>query len=782
MIINNENTFKHALQEGINLFIGAGFSILAKDESGKNLPLGRELCKELCVEFHKPEVYTLPQLSTILEASNKEPFYTFLERRFCVGQFDPLYKALFNINIRSIYTTNIDDLIPKLFQLRADKFLNNQMVNGATEDKNKVNYLPLHGSINMEMRKYVFDVSSLANIYNDVPRIWSCLSREIEMRPTLFLGYSFSDTSVVQAITSQQTFSNARKDIWILLREEEAINSEFYESLGFHVIQGDIRQILTYFNSYSSSKQGKSKIERERYELLSSYKVPSCMEELKVQRPIKDFFAGSSPQWCDVLSNQLFKTHYFPLVMNSLYDSTKHTIIIGGPVCGKTTLLKQVAVSASDFPLKLYFESLSKERADFIRKLVGKDKTAVFIDSLYDSLEAIEILKSVPNIKLVCAERSHNFGIVSHLVDSLQFHVINVTALSDYDLQNIYNALPTDVRKTNLRRESQTHLYEKDSIFEFVIRNVTLQRIGDRYKQALIQLEQDDSELAEFIVLCAYMHNCHVPLSFEMAYDYFDHLNADSIFSLREDASDIVKDFIPLSGGDNQDMDYYYPRSLYVAESVLNSCSGSLLRRVLNTVLDKIPSFHICDYRVFKRYAFDKITVSRAFEKWEEGKSFYEKAFLYDAKNPYVLQQGALYLSQKHQDSLAFLWIDRAISMTDDHYFSIRNSHAIILFNANINKKDDSVRPELDRSMGILEKCMKDDARKRFHANAFGQQAIRYYGRFGDERGIDYLQQSKDWLEKEIKNSPWDGELRKTYHKICDILRIAPSVELEIEN
>lgn len=772
MKINNENTFKHALLGGINLFVGAGFSILAKDASGKNLPTGKDLCAELSKKFDKPEVYTLPQLSTILEVSKKDEFLDFLEGRFRVEYFDPVYYSLFNVNIRSIYTTNIDDLIPKIYQTNPKLFLNNQILNGMTDDVNKVSYLPLHGCVNMGDRHYVFDTSSLANIYGNTPRIWSCLSREIEMRPTLFLGYSFSDTSVIQALTSQDTFLNARKDIWILLRQQEASQKEFYESLGFHVILGDILEILHYFESFPAINGGKSRIEKERLELLASYKVPSCLEELKIQRPIKEFFAGRAPQWCDVLSNQLYKTHHFHCIIDSLYNSTYHTIIIGGPVSGKSTLLKQVAVAVSGFSLKLFFDTISKERADYIRKLIGREKTVIFIDSIYDSLEAIEVLEDISNIKLVCAERSHNFGIVSHLIDQHRFHVLNVTSLSDVDLQGIYNSLPSTVRNSSLRKEQQQQKYEKDSIFEFVIRNVTLQNIAIRYNQALAQLEQNDSELAEFIVLCAYMHNSHVPLSFEMAYDYFDHLDAKAVFSLRSDSSDILKDYIPLPGGESSDMDYYYPRSLYVADSVINSCSSSLLRQVLETVLDKIPSFHIFNYRIFRMYAFDKIIVSRAFDNWEEGKSFYEKAFLYDGKNPYVLQQGALYLSQKHQDNLAFSWIDRAISMTDDHYFSIRNSHAIILFNANIGQKECDVRQELDRSMEILERCMKADARKRFHANVYGQQAIRYFEKYGDEKSMGYLRQASFWLEKEIKKSPWDTELSKTYTKVLEVLGV----------
>ena len=293
--------------------------------------------------------------------------------------------------------------------------------------------------------------------------------------------------------------------------------------------------------------------------------------------------------------------------------------------------------------------------------------------------------------------------------------------------------------------------------FEFVSRNVNTKNVKERYTTALRELESEDPELAEFLVLCAYMHSCHVPLPFEVAYDYFDEFNAEAVFSMKDDASDIIKDYIP-EDDSYDNMNYYYPRSRYIADVIVDACSSELLSKVLNGVLDKVPYPHICNYKIFHKYAFDKNVALKAFANWKDGKAFYEKAFIYDNRNPYVLQQGALYLSQKRKYDDAFAWIDRAISMTDDKYFSIRNSHAVILFNANIEKNDSSVREQLDKSMQILEKCMNADSRKRFHARIYASQAILYYGRFNDEKAVYYLKTARSWLEKIVKSNTWDDE------------------------
>lgn len=766
--IEHQNTLEHAFRNGINLFVGAGFSTLAKDKEGKNLPIGAKLGKELANHFGKNPNYSLPQICTILESSSQKEYHDYLVSRFTVNYVDPLYYNITKLNVKSIYTTNIDDLIIKIYKNQNNRFLNSQYEEGPSTDSRAINYLALHGSVVSYPHRFVFDINTLATIYNDVPRIWNCLAREIEMRPTVFVGYGFGDSSVIQAITSQQRFQNLRKEIWVVLRKEDQQYADLYQSMGFKIIKADLVDFLTYLGDLDGQVLG-TEIEDERTKLLKEYMIPHTIQELSSQRSISEFYGGSAPRWSDILSNLLYKTHYYSVILNNIYDKKKkNVVIIGAPVTGKTTLMMQAAKDVHDIGLKMYFTSISEQRAEYIAKLIDKDRAVLFIDNLYDSIDAISILDK-PNIKLVCTERSHNYNIISHLIDEDTFNIVNVTSLNDMDLQGIYNNLPDSIRSAYLKKENELSLYGRDSIFEFVIRNVNIQNIRDRYKEALKKLEADDRDLAEFLALCAYTHSCHIPLSFEMAYDYFDGFDYNDVFSLKEDADGIIKDYIPNDELDYENMDYYYPRSLYIAEVILDACSSSLLKDVLNTFITNIPSIRVCNYKVFRKYAFDKVKALRAFENWKDGKDFYEKAFLYDRNNPYVLQQGALYLAQKKQFEEAFVWIERARNMTDDKYFSIRNSHAIILFNANIDKNGNEVRAELDRSMSILEKCMNNDSRKRFHANVYGSQAIKYYKKYSDEKANHYLNQALEWLNKEIDHSVWDVETRKIRDEILEL-------------
>ena len=142
-----------------------------------------------------------------------------------------------------------------------------------------------------------------------------------------------------------------------------------------------------------------------------------------------------------------------------------------------------------------------------------------------------------------------------------------------------------------------------------------------------------------------------------------------------------------------------------------------------------------------------------------------------DNNNPFILQQGSLYLSNKQQHNLAFYWIDKARNMTRDSILSIRNSHAIILFDANIRKEGSDVKNTLDNSMEILISCYKEDRRKLYHAKKFAEQSIEYYDRFGDSKSIDYLSQAKIWIDEEMKINNWHRDLRRLLINIRERLR-----------
>lgn len=767
---DNQHLFENEIIKGTNLFLGAGFSVLAENRNKEKLPIGNQLNEQIKSFFKLNLDLNLSQISTILENSRREDFYTFLREKFSVGDFDTRYLNIDKLNPKNIYTTNIDDLVHRIYEKIEEKYINDVTYNGESySDKLAVDFSALHGNVKYLDRKMIFDVSSISNAYSSNPKIWNQLSLDFERKITIFWGYGLQDTGVIQALTSSNTSPENHKGKWIIVRHEEDDIILYLEALGFNIIVSDTEEFLNYLQRLNTSKVKSSvKLSEEIKYFFDRNIIPKSNKSLPV-RPIIEFFSGNPPTWYDVFSNQIYKTSHFNKIKNHIY-SDKNLIIQGAPVSGKTTLLMQIAIEL-DYEIKLIFDNLQFNKAELIANILDGKRAIVFIDNFSDSLDAFDYLTHFKNIKLVGIERTHNFSTISHLIKTDDFNIYNVTELTDNDLQGIFDHLPIGTRSTRLNTETNKN-YERDTIFEFVKRNVKHNTIKQRFIEVFENLKKHDDKLTEFLVLTAYSHNCRIPLSFDMLHSYFgDEINNyNEIFELRNQLEDLVKDY---SGDLNleEDQDYYYPRSYFIAETIIDVISSTILKKVMIKTLNNVPNTRIPHYNVYRKYAYDKILVSKAFPNWREGMEFYEKVYDMDFNNPYVLQQGALYLAYKKKFTTAFEWIDRAITQTNNKYFSIRNSHAIILFDANINSSEDSslIRGQLDNSMDILEKCFNDDKRKVFHAIRYAEQAREYLNRFYDEKAVSYIEKAKKWLKEEYKNRPWDKGLNLTIQNLEQI-------------
>lgn len=774
MEIQNENSLIHAMKTGINVFVGAGFSLYAYDKKKQNLPSGNGLADELKSMFNV-KASSLSMISTILQRKAKTEFKAFLTERFSVDSYKSFYNNLNLVNVKSYFTTNIDNLIPKIVSAENSKrFINDLLVNGENADANRINYLPLHGCVENPENEYVFDVQSLATTFGNNSRIWSYLSNACEKNPTIFLGYSYSDNSVIQALSSYRTFENAQKEKWILLYNPTDDQIEFYEALDFTIIKGEIKEFLELLPNILDNEElsGKKNEEEEIRDIFKNNLVPLDNRN-QVSRPIIDFFRGQVPIWSDILSNKIYRVSYYKQIQDSIYNQNRQTIVIGAPVSGKTTLAMLLAYNVQFEGVKLMYSGLTLSKVDFILKILGNLKALIFVENFTDNIEAFLKLSQAKNITVVGVDRSQFYSTVSHMLTPQMFDIINVTELSDNDIQGVFNSVPVEIKASSMKTKRKSKdIYAADSIYEFVIRNIKGQNIVERYKKIIHDLEHDDSNLMEFLLLCAYMHKCRVPLSIEVAYSYFsDIYNYQDVLEMKDELEDMLSEFEGSNDLLDSSIEYYYPRTYFIAEAILKYSSPLLLKKIMSKVIDNVPKYLIYNFKTFRKFAFDSLLTAKAFVDWKDGMDFYKSAYLYDNENPYVLQQGALFLSKKKQYQEAFKWIDKAINSTNDKYFSIRNSHAIILFDANYELElNNMVEEQLDRSMEILHECYHDDSRKIFHAIVYADQAERYFIKANSEKTINYLQQAKKWLKEESSNNSWNYELKQRLSKVEKIL------------
>ena len=527
--IDYKDTLVQAMKSGLNLFAGAGFSVYAKDTDGSELPVGNKLVQELHQHVGQG-LNDLPRYCSVMERKNRSSLYEYLTKRFHVATFDDSYLNLNLLNLKGIYTTNIDDLIPQIIGKNPLRYINEQSVNGDCTNEQGINYLPLHGYVKYPENGYVFSVEKIATIYNQAPRIWHYLSAALEKYPTLFIGYGLSDASVIESIMSQQTFTNAQKAMWIVLYKPSQDDIDYFEGIGFNIIIADTKEFLEAIPQLDDWNKGGRKHDNSIEKLFHANMIPKDGRGL-TQRPIEEFYRGMSPNWADILRNVIYKTSFYKEIENSVY-SKKHTIIIGAPISGKTTLAMQVGKFINFDGAKMMFADLNVNRAEYIAKIIGRQKALIIVENFSDDVDAFMVLKSLPNAKVVGIDRSHYFAIVSHKFNQKEFDIINVTELKDQDIQGIIDAIPEGIRRSESDIKRNRDKSDR-SIFEFVIRHVKGQTIKNRYREFITKLELESPELAEFLVLCAYMHVSRVPLSMEVAYSYFYEKGFTEVIEMR---------------------------------------------------------------------------------------------------------------------------------------------------------------------------------------------------------------------------------------------------------
>jgi len=776
-LIEFKNTFERALRTGINLFVGSGFSILSKDSEGRPLPTGGELANELATVFGMSSALKLAQIATILENQRKDDFYNYLRSRFDVRDFDERYKILDKIKIKTIFTTNIDNLIHKIFDQSSIYYLNDLTIRGPIlDDKRAVNYVPLHGSVTNDNRPLVFTSSDIATTFNNDRDTWQYLRQSVLDTPTLFWGYSMEDSGVIQALFPSSNVNSQSKSKWITLLDEDEGTISYFRAMGFNIIIADTSGLLDYIGTVDFEMSGKGDYSHNNlvYKRFPNESIPT-KSSLPV-RPLIDFYHGAAPLWSDIFSGRIYKTKYFDVIVDKIY-SGRHTIVLGTPASGKTTLMMQIASGIEYSGHKLVIGSITEERAKYIVRELNGEKALIFIDNFADDIEAIKILINRSNILLVLFEREHNFEIISHKIERGDFEICDVTELNAEDMQEIYNRIPPEIRKSPMQNLDAKQM----SLFEFITLNIKAPNIAERFETLITELENprlenltelNKTNLIDFFVMCCYVHACGTPVSFDMAYSFLGDTirNYNEVYEIRNQLGALIQEYM----GDYIDeyQDYFVARSKIVSETILRQVPSSILKRVILRFHENVSVFRICRYDVFKKNAYDHRTMEKAFTDWREGKKFYEMAYERDS-SPYLKQQGALYLASKRKFVDAFNWIDEAIQQTKNEVFSIRNSHAIILFEANINREDNdlTVRDTLDKSMSILSACYQHDRRKVYHAKIFAKQALKYFSKYGDDIGRNYLHTAYNWLLEEKVRSPWSQDVKKLLKDISQVMR-----------
>lgn len=739
----------------MNLYLGAGFSVYADNETGEKLPLGNEINKHLIDVFglKTNREYTLSKSCQKIKKDNKDALERLLKETYRVKSFDKMYTGLCRLPIKNIITLNIDNLVERIYEDESStKIIADNNITGPLEKNNVVNLYKLHGSVTYPMGSDMsFTDKELTDLFVREPGLFNTVSLKLSSAPTLFWGTSFGDNDSLELICHSEIYSKSATPKWIVVYPSDNVEDtiEDLEDLGFNIVVADTKELMEYLCSlsFAASTKVKKYVYREYRENFPANFICNELEHSSVRRPVMDFFSGAEPVISDILSSNVKRTSYFNQILQTIF-SKRVTLITGIPGCGKSTLLMQLAFGKEIDGRKFWFNSIIKQEAEKLVRLVKDDKNVtVFLDNLYSNVDAFEVLKGNSNIKLVLAERALNYEYVKRFLSISSDAIVDVSNLAASDIQNICLSM-------NKSSSDAIALMEKNeniSLLEIVFFASTNAQIKERISGYIKDVAEFKDEklkidLLELYTLVNYTSSCGIPATMDMLYFYFGDLienYEDIIYALKKMNKIIVEttdEELKIDGS----QDYLIMRSKLFAEKSIFLIPPEIFAHVLEKFLDKVSPHAIYRYDIFKRKAYDADFTCRAFSK-TRGIQFYEKLLLQNS-NPYVRHQYSIFLQRKGDINLAWEQIDRAHTECQKKIFSIANTHAIIMFEKNMaveakNEKElDIQKNTIGRSFSTLEYCLSQDIRVSYHALTYARNAIRYYEKFGkDEFSESYI-------------------------------------------
>ena len=740
MKIENEYILKNILTNGINIFAGAGFSRLCKHNENY-LPTENELLEEVKRKFPTVKEFdTLPDVSEILNKENPDEYQEFLRERMTVTWFDKKYLNLKKVKIKSIITTNIDDLFYKIFD-GPEACINDLTYYGRLLIKEEIPYIPLHGSIKSP-KNLIFSKSEIASAYSNNVRTFSIPIGYMSTYPILILGYGMHDPDI------DQLFSIIGKknpeDIWILTNEGK--KEVFYTRLGYRTINCDIEMFLDWIGTNCKDVPLETPYTQTPNEF-DGYLVPK-IENLQEVVSCEDFHQKGITNWYSVLSKDAYERAFTTDIYNEILknDPKQNIVILGSALSGKTTLLMTLASKDYGKKIKYFFNSINIQTAQLFLKKIGAQNSIVFIDNMMNDIEAIQALADRESIQIVGTSDDYIYEIIKHKTSC--FMQKRIPDISEIEKIQLRRSIPTHLLKEN--RIKQNPQYKRNSqatsFLEFNNENIKNSLTKEHLLKFYNKLKHERLDIFELLEISTYLEHNSSILSSDIICLYFD---TKSYFELIDTTKSYLLEINNKIVKSTQS--YFSIRSstfLYLSNLIFRHNFTHDYGEAIKKLLEIHPtSFPMLPQ--FRRRAFDAGLFYEIFRG--DAIPIYDKLENTDFdSSKYILQQKALCFLKLGNTSEAFSCIEKALHLSPKNQ-SLRNTHAVILFEANKNSKLNIAIDSMKKAMNLLQVCYNTDTRKKYHAKKFAEYSLFLEKTYGI---LDYKQEAKKWLMEENKKNP----------------------------
>lgn len=761
----SEYLLRRLQRNEVVLFVGAGFSLEATNKANYKLPTGKQFAETLWTFLDLPGTYDATALQTMYElllnrGIKHSQIKELLESTFLVKSYPEFYNNFTLPFWHKIYTTNIDNLLEKIYSKSNQKFkiLKYPVDEYQEVDKSleTIQFVYLNGKLPCQPTDVLFSRKQYANSSNSLLPLYHQFVNDYATTTTIFLGTAIDEPIFEQYIAAREVrnsnipehrplsflidpyISPAKESLLKSLYNIECIKATTQEfsrwlseksdnffdrqetlkitfpdlaDLYKHSSERAINIYGQYFNEFSSG-----------FKKVNQFGVPKNKN--------KNYLLGTSPSWNDIYNNldasRKITTDIFNAVEDSIVEEPnnfKLFTLLGSAGCGKSTILKRLSLQLSQSGRTVFFSySEYIPQYESIVETINSLKQAVVLvfdnaDLMLPQLPKLidELQKCTIPPKVIISTRTNVFDRLTSKLESIvslvEFKTPNldrdeiievIKKLSENNLLGNLKGLNDSMRIKEFENRSKKQIL-------VAMREATKGESFDNIIKS--EFEEIEPSSAKFLAAClALTTEAGFTVSKQDILGFSDLTPAETLHLIERNLNDVV-----IKAGPKQDRLLLRHRT--IADFIINNClNEDALKKVYLRILSSLaPEINIYDYKS-RKFALYKEIINH-YKVYKRFKANINNAReLYESLIPYFnldfqfwLQYGSLELEGKGGSlELAHNYLLQAESLKTKSVY-VKNALAGLYFKKSIITNDETESLNLrDQANEIMHELLED--------------------------------------------------------------------------
>jgi len=472
---NHETYLRRQLGRGsIALFLGAGFSTLARNRLGNPLPAGDSLAEQLWQLLAFPESYAGEPLDEVYQALldsgvQHSIIRNFLEERLLATDLPAEYDALTHPFWYRIYTTNIDNVVAEAYKHTAPTRLDvlafpHDDIRERDQFLERIQLVYLNGRLPCRPDEITFSPRQYARASIKPQPLYEQFVRDYATHPFIFIGTRFNEPLFWQYLAAREErehgISEHRPLSFLVTQRISPTKRAQLERLNIVGLEAGVEDFLSWLAALVPtlpSRLETLRLSNPALELViaeahrlhipeaelkefSLYFSP-VPQERRVENDRSLYLLGAAPRWEDFFQDldvpRSISDDLFAYVSSELDATPRITLaaILGSAGCGKSTILRRLGirlVQAGRSSFLTNSEELPSPEA--VRRALASlpersvllfDNAEVALAQIPDLIGALESLARPP--VLIIAARTNDFDRLTRrlagAVDITEFRV-----------------------------------------------------------------------------------------------------------------------------------------------------------------------------------------------------------------------------------------------------------------------------------------------------------------------------------------------------------------------